>query len=58
MLNISHNLLYTVQKVENRMVVRVSVIYPHDHVAGGEAAAVQHHERAVCISLGQGKDQK
>ena len=49
-LSISCNLLNTVLKVRNRMVVRVSVVNPRDGVANWElwlAPAVQHHKRIL-----------
>lgn len=46
----SYNLLNTVLKVKNRMVVNVSVVYPHDHMAAWElqlVATIQHCDREV-----------
>ena len=49
----------TVLKVENRMVVSVSVVYPLDHTAAWELrlnAAAQHHEKVShCTLLAQEK---
>lgn len=59
-MNISYNLLDTVLKVKNRMVISVLVIHSHDLVADWEhrfTATAQHHGSTVLHDASPGKSQ-
>ena len=51
-MNISCDLLNTVLKVKNRMVVRVSVVYPCDCMADQELLCPASQDSIMYISLG------